>query len=85
MENSIEEEFKKMKIQSYIQKTLQDRNEMKMILLNMLSNYEIKFNNINDLISAKKEELDPNLENLKNKIIEELNFLISRSSLFLNY
>ncbi|MEJ2248307.1 MAG: hypothetical protein P8Y97_01455 [Candidatus Lokiarchaeota archaeon] len=79
MENSIEEEFKKMKIQSYIQKTLQDRNEMKMILLNMLSNYEIKFNNINDLISAKKEELDPNLENLKNKIIEELNFLISRS------
>lgn len=57
----------------------QYREDFKMLLLNMLSNFETKTNKIYDLLNENKEDLDARLKNLEIKIVEKLNSIIQNS------
>jgi len=59
--------------------TLQFREDFKMALLNMLSNFETKTNKIYELIAQNKEDLFGRLKNLEIKIVEKLNSIIQMS------
>jgi len=59
--------------------TLRYREEIKMALLNMLSNFETKTNKIYELIAENKEDLFGRLKNLEIKIVEKLNSIIQTS------
>ncbi len=77
----IEKEFDKSikPVDELIDTTFQYRNDFKMILLNMISNFENKMNNIHEMISENKDDLSASLKNLEIKIAENLNTMIQDS------
>ena len=58
---------------------LQFREDFKMALLNMLSNFEMKTNKIHELIAQNKDDLFGRLKNLEIKIVEKLNSIVQTS------
>ncbi|MBD3193411.1 MAG: hypothetical protein GF317_00025 [Candidatus Lokiarchaeota archaeon] len=79
MDTLIEEEFNAIQTEPIIQRIIQSRNDFKMLLLNMISTYEMKFNSISDIIQKKRENLEPNFKELENKIISKTNRIIEDS------
>jgi len=58
---------------------IQYQNDFKMLLLNMLSNFETKMNKIHDLLKVNHENLYAKMRNLEIKIAENLNAIIQNS------
>ena len=58
---------------------IQYQNDFKMLLLNMLSNFETKMNKIYDLLKENQEDLFARMKNLEIKIAESLNSIIQNS------
>ena len=58
---------------------IQYQNDFKMLLLNMLSNFETKMNKIHDLLKENQENLFAKMKNLEIKIAENLNAIIQNS------
>ncbi len=58
---------------------VQYQNDFKMLLLNMLSNFETKMNKIHDLLKENQENLFAKMKNLEIKIAENLNAIIQNS------
>ncbi|MFX1571391.1 MAG: hypothetical protein ACFFB0_01470 [Promethearchaeota archaeon] len=77
----IEKEFNDfiMPLDKLIETTFEYRNDFKMILLNMLTNFESKMNKIYEMISENKDDLSASLKNLEIKIAENLNAVIQDS------
>jgi len=69
----------KKKIEGTISSAFQYRNDFKMLLLNMLNNFETKMNIINDVLNEKRENLSADMKNLEINIAENLNSIIERS------
>lgn len=75
----IQQEFEKLPLESVLNRTIQQRNDFKMLLLNLISSFEMKMKRLSEAIKDKKEKLEPNIENLKNIILSKLNTIINNS------
>ena len=77
----IEKEFDSSSepIKNTIESIFQYRNDFKILLLNMLTNFESKMNKIYELLKENQEELIPAMKNLEIKIIENLNSIVQNS------
>jgi len=77
----IEKEFNgsSVPMKNTIESIFQYRNDFKILLLNMLTNFESKMNKIYELLKENQEELLPAMKNLEIKIIENLNSIIQNS------
>ncbi|MFX1323339.1 MAG: hypothetical protein ACFE8N_00165 [Promethearchaeota archaeon] len=62
-----------------IDATFQYRDDFKLILLNILNNFETKINKIHDLIKQNKDTLAAEMNNLQIKIAENLNTVVQNS------
>ena len=62
-----------------LKKVFQYREDFKIHLLDMLSNFETKMNKIHELIKENKEDLFGGMKNLEIKIVENLNSIIQNS------
>ncbi|MFX1552815.1 MAG: hypothetical protein ACFFBV_02730 [Promethearchaeota archaeon] len=58
---------------------LEYRNDFKMLLLNMLTNFETKMNAIHEIIKDNNDNLSAAMKNLENIIIENINAVIQNS------
>ena len=58
---------------------IQYQNDFKMLLLNLLSNFETEMNKIHDLLIENNENLFAKMKNLEIKIAENLNSIIQES------
>jgi len=77
----IENEFDKTgkPVENSTDVIIQYQNDFKMLLLNMLSNFETKMNKIHDLLQENQENLFAKMKNLEIKIAENLNAIIQNS------
>ncbi|MFX0104540.1 MAG: hypothetical protein ACFE75_03505, partial [Candidatus Hodarchaeota archaeon] len=77
----IEKEFDETSkpIENTSESIFQYRNDLKMLLLNMLSNFETKMNKIHELLKENQESLFMTMKNLEIKIAESLNQVIQNS------
>ena len=77
----IEEKFETTAepIEQLIDAIFQYRDDFKLILLNMLNNFETKMNKIYDMIKENKELLSTELSKFENKLNENLNIVIQNS------
>ncbi|TXT64597.1 MAG: hypothetical protein BAJALOKI3v1_190038 [Promethearchaeota archaeon] len=75
----IEREFDQVSLKPILNASIQQRNDFKMLLLNLLSSFEMKMKRLGESIKEKKDNLDPNIESLKNTILSKLNIIISNS------
>jgi hypothetical protein len=77
----IEEKFETTAkpIEQLIDATFQYRDDFKLILLNMLNNFETKMNKIYEIIKENKDLLSAELNNFENKLNENLNVVIQNS------
>ncbi|MFX0081024.1 MAG: hypothetical protein ACFE94_04650 [Candidatus Hodarchaeota archaeon] len=77
----IEEKFEKTAepIEKLIDGTFQYRDDFKLILLNMLNNFETKMNKIYELIKENKDFLSTEMDKLKIKLNENLDAVIQNS------
>lgn len=79
LDKLIEEEFEKISIDDTINQAFQYRNDLKMVLLNIANNFEMKINKIADLVNEKQENLHKNIDKLRSKIISNLDVIIQNS------
>ncbi|MFX1374836.1 MAG: hypothetical protein ACFFA0_03385 [Promethearchaeota archaeon] len=81
LHESIEDKFETTSkpIEELINATFQYRDDFKLILLNMLNNFETKMNMIHDLIKENKNLLSGEMNNLETKLIENLNMVVQNS------
>ncbi|MFX0022278.1 MAG: hypothetical protein ACFE9S_08115 [Candidatus Hermodarchaeota archaeon] len=77
----IEKEFEEVSkpIDNMTELIFQYRNDFKMLLLNMLTNFETNLNKIYELLKENNDNLSVAITNLENKIAENLNVLIQNS------
>lgn len=77
----IEEKFETTAkpIEKLINATFQYRDDFKLILLNMLNNFETKMNKIHETIKENKDILSTEMNNLEIKLSENLNTVIQNS------
>jgi hypothetical protein len=77
----IEEKFEKTAepIEKLIEGTFQYRDDFKLILLNMLNNFETKMNKIYELIKENKDFLSTEMDKLEIKLSENLDAVIQNS------
>lgn len=71
IKKDFEHSFESM--QNVMNSTFQFRNDFKILLLNMINNFEIKMNSIIDIIKEKDEGLGDQKLEFKDLILEELN------------
>ncbi|MFX1522997.1 MAG: hypothetical protein ACFFCC_05775 [Promethearchaeota archaeon] len=78
---TIEQEFDKATepIVNLVNTTFQYRDDFKLILLNLLSNFETNMNSIHDLLKENNDSLSEEMQNLENDIIEASNAVIQNS------
>lgn len=81
LHEQIEEKFESTikPMGNLIDTTFQYRDDFKLILLNMLNNFETKINKIHDLIKQNKDTLSAELKNLEIKMAENLNAVVQNS------
>jgi len=79
LDKLIEEEFEKISIDDTIDQAFRYRNDLKMVLLNIANNFEMKINKIADLVNEKQENLHKNIEKLRSQIISNLDVIIQNS------
>ncbi|MFW9781978.1 MAG: hypothetical protein ACFFFB_06815, partial [Candidatus Heimdallarchaeota archaeon] len=81
LHEQIEEKFESTikPMGNLIDTTFQYRDDFKLILLNMLNNFETKINKIHDLIKQNKDMLSTELKNLEIKMAENLNAVVQNS------
>ncbi|MFX1278909.1 MAG: hypothetical protein ACFFA3_05790 [Promethearchaeota archaeon] len=77
----IEEKFESTSkpIEDLINATFQYRDDFKLILLNLLSNFETKMNKIQETLKENKDLLSDELGKLKIKLHEDLNLVVQNS------
>ncbi len=77
----VEKEFEETgkPVENSVNLIIQYQNDFKMLLLNMLSNFETKMNKIYDLLKENQEDLFARMKNLEIKIAENLNSIIQNS------
>ena len=77
----IEQKFEETnnKTDKIMEEIFQYRNDFKMVLLNMLNNFETKMNSIQELLKENEEDLFANMKNLEIKVAESLNEVIQSS------
>ncbi|MHA2035705.1 MAG: hypothetical protein ACW972_04545 [Promethearchaeota archaeon] len=78
---TIEQEFdKSMKpILNLVNTTFQYRDDFKLILLNMLNNFETKMNSVHDMLKGNKDSLSEELDKLEIELSEAMNSVIQSS------
>ncbi|TXT53360.1 MAG: hypothetical protein BAJALOKI1v1_2490002 [Promethearchaeota archaeon] len=75
----INEEFDNFSPEPYLNVINQNRSDFKTILLDLIYNFEKKLNDISNIIKDKNENLNPNLENLKEQILTNISKIITAS------
>jgi len=77
----IEEKFKDTAkpIEEVVDAALQYRDDFKLILLNMVNNFETKMNKIHEFIKKNNDLLSIEMKNLETKLGENLNIVIQNS------
>ncbi|MFX0027753.1 MAG: hypothetical protein ACFE8B_00965 [Candidatus Hermodarchaeota archaeon] len=77
----IEEKFETTSkpIEEMISATFQYRDDFKLILLNMLSNFETKMNRIHEILKENRDLLSNEMKNFETKLNENLNIVIQNS------
>ena len=77
----IEEKFKDTAkpIEEVVDTALQYRDDFKLILLNMVNNFETKMNKIHEFIKKNNDLLSIEMKNLETKLGENLNIVIQNS------
>ncbi len=81
LQELIDKEFKKTEkpIENSADLIIQYQNDFKMLLLNLLSNFETEMNKIHNLLIENNENLFGKMKNLEIKIAERLNSIIQES------
>ncbi len=81
LHETVDQEFDKATkpMVNLINSTLQYRDDFKLILLNMLSNFETKMNKIHETLKKNNDSLSEEKEGLEIKIIESMNAVIQSS------
>ncbi|MHA1986488.1 MAG: hypothetical protein ACW98D_07615 [Promethearchaeota archaeon] len=81
LHETVEQEFDKATkpMENLITSTFQHRDDFKLILLNMLNNFETKMNKTYEVLKNNKESLSKEKENLEINIIESMNAVIQSS------
>lgn len=62
-----------------INSTFQFRNDFKMLLLNMMTNFEVKINNIFEILKKKKIQMKPQMDSFKDTITIKINEILQNS------
>ena len=75
----IKEEFDKFSLDPYINTIIQNKNDFKTILLELIYNFEKKLNDISNSVKEKNENLNPNLKNLQKTIYEKVANVVNSS------
>ena len=77
----IEKEFDEISkpIDNITDLIFQYRNDFKMLLLNMLTNFETNMNKIHELLKENNDNLSSAINNVENKIAENLNAILQNS------
>jgi hypothetical protein len=77
----IEDEFNKTResVKTIIQSTFQFRDDFKMLLVNILNNFELKLNKVLESIKEKNELLTPQMEEFRKLVIEKIGDIIINS------
>ncbi len=81
LHNQIEDEFSNTNksTDNIMESVFQYREDFKMLLLNMLNNFETKMNTIFGMIKDNKENLVNEIQTLESKITENLNAIVRNS------
>jgi len=81
LQELIEKEFDNIAkpIEDTSDSIFQYRNDFKMLLLTMLTNFETKMNKINDLLKENNENISSAIKNVETKIAENLNAILQNS------
>jgi hypothetical protein len=81
LHESIEEKFKETSkpIEEVIDASLQYRDDFKLILLNLLSNFETKMNKIHETIKENKDKLSTEMKSLEIELDKNLDLVIQNS------
>ncbi len=81
LHETIEQEFDKAikPILNLVNTTFQYRDDFKLILLNMLNNFETKMNSIHDMLKENKDSLSEEMDKLENDLSEAMNTVIQSS------
>lgn len=81
LHETIEQEFDKAikPMKNLVNTTFQYRDDFKLILLNMLSNFETKMNKIYDILKENNDSLSKEMEKLESNITEDMNAVIQSS------
>lgn len=81
LHNKIEDEFSNTNksTDNIVESVFQYREDFKMLLLNMLNNFETKMNTIFGMIKDNKENLVNEIQALESKITENLNAIVRNS------
>ncbi|KKK44221.1 MAG: hypothetical protein Lokiarch_20150 [Candidatus Lokiarchaeum sp. GC14_75] len=79
--DTVEKEFEgtKKPVDNLINTGIQNRDDFKLILLNMLNNFETKMNKIYEIIKENRETLSNKMKNLELKITGNLNEIVQNS------
>jgi hypothetical protein len=77
----IEKEFEEISkpIDNITDLIFQYRNDFKMLLLNMLTNFETSMNKIHELLKENSDNLSAAIRNVEDKITENLNIILQNS------
>ncbi|MHA1192873.1 MAG: hypothetical protein ACTSP9_11330 [Promethearchaeota archaeon] len=62
-----------------INSTFQFRNDFKMLLLNMMTNFEVKINNVFEIVKKKNVQMKPQMDSFKNIISIKINEIMQNS------
>ena len=62
-----------------INSTFQFRNDFKMLLLNMMTNFEVKINEIFDIVKNKNVQMKPQMDSFKDVITIKINEIVQNS------
>ncbi len=79
VEGLIKQEFDKFALDPYINTIIQNKNDFKTILLDLIYNFEKKINDLSNLIKEKNENFNPNLKNLEKTIFENISNIVGSS------
>jgi len=79
--NMIEDEFNNTieSLNNIVDSSFQFRDDFKMLLVNMLNNFEIKINEIADLVKEKRDHLSTELSNFEQSIVNNFDQIIRSS------
>ncbi len=76
---SVKEEMSKIQLQKKIENSINSQDDFKMLLLNLINNFELNMKKLAELIDDKENSLEQNINKLKNRFISKICTIVQKS------